>query len=95
MSKAVKPPLSVKKSVADQWVIQSRGHTVAIVNSFGEEHDKENALLLAAAPDLFQALELIVINTLPGSVNRLCAADLARAKDAIEKAKNGDPNGND
>lgn len=46
-----------------------------------------NARLIAAAPELLEALRLIVTNSAPGSVNTLCRADLDRAKQAIRKAE--------
>lgn len=61
MRSATKGPLTVKKSDAQQWIIQLKGQTIAIVNSFGAHaNDEENARLFAASPELLHLAEEIV-----------------------------------
>ena len=46
-----------------------------------------NARLIAAAPELLEALKLILTNTASGSTNHLCKRDEDRARAAIAKAE--------
>jgi len=75
----------------DNDVIDSMGRVIAEVNEWGEYPTSANAQLIAAAPDLFEALEMVMGSYILQTGSHQETAEMKRARTyvglALDKAR--------
>jgi len=75
----------------DSRVILGDDRRIAVVQDSGSIEDAANARLIAAAPDMLEALHTLIINNRMGVTGQLARAGWAKARAAISKAEGPQP----